>query len=84
MSRTRAPLRGRQHPHRGKLWLTDAGHGRTDVTIQNWAHVGGLLGHLVSRGTIRDRQRNKLRTDLTDLQKAARRQLVASAATGKR
>jgi hypothetical protein len=55
----------------GQVWITDAGNGRTDVVIQNVAHVSGLLGALAPRAKIRDRQRMKLRTDLTDLQRRA-------------
>jgi hypothetical protein len=60
----------------GKVWLCDAGNGRTRVIIQSYAHVGGFIGAFVTRGMIRDRQRHKLRSDLGDLQRAARR-LVA-------
>lgn len=55
----------------GKVWLSDAGSGCTDVIIQNAAHVGGFIGAFVPQRVIRDRQRAKLRADLTSLQQMA-------------
>jgi hypothetical protein len=65
----------------GKIFLTEAGNRATDVTFQNVAHIGGFLGAIVPKGAVRDRQRVKLRIDLTDLQRLARRRLVARRAT---
>lgn len=59
-----------------------AGNGKTDVVIQNVAHVGGILGALVPRSKIKDRQRVKLRTDLSDLQRRARGLTVRASAAG--
>ena len=61
----------------GKMFLTPASGGRTDVTIQNVARIGGFLGMLAPHGVIKDRQRQKLRADLGDLQKLAKRVYVA-------
>ncbi|HEX2571386.1 MAG TPA: hypothetical protein VH877_17640 [Polyangia bacterium] len=61
----------------GKIFLTSAGTRATDVTIQNVAHISGFLGAIVPKGAVRDRQRAKLRIDLTDLQRLARRRLLA-------
>lgn len=61
----------------GKIFLTSAGNRATDVIIQNVAHISGFLGAIVPKGAVRDRQRVKLRIDLTDLQRLARRRLLA-------
>lgn len=63
----------------GKIFITSAGEARTDVVMQNVAHVGGILGALAPRSRIRERQRAKLRTDLTDLQRVAREQALRGA-----
>jgi len=56
----------------GRIFLTPAGDGRTDVIMQSSANVSGLLGALAPKSVIRERAREKLSADLGDLNRLAR------------
>lgn len=55
-----------------RIYLVATGDGRTDVVMQSRARLTGLLGAMVPRGMIRDRSRQKLVSDLSDLNRLAR------------
>jgi hypothetical protein len=55
----------------GRIWVTPAGDGRTDVIMQSTVHVGGVKGLFAQKGVIRERQRRKLVADLSDLHRLA-------------
>jgi len=56
----------------GRIYLTDAGGGRTDVIMQSTARLGGWLRVVATDGMVRDRQREKLIADLRDLHRLGR------------
>ncbi len=62
---------GRNVDVAGRIFLTPAGPGRTDVIMQTSAHVRGLAGVFAPERTIRDRSRRKLLSDLSDLERLA-------------
>jgi hypothetical protein len=56
----------------GRIFLTAAGPGRTDVISQTTVHGGGLKGAFAPREFIRSRERAKLVSDLGDLVRLSR------------
>ena len=56
----------------GRIFITPTADGRTDVIMQTAANVTGFIGMLAPKGIIRDRERDKLTSDLTDLNHLAR------------
>jgi hypothetical protein len=54
-----------------RIFVTPVGAGRTDVIMQSSARVTGLLGAFVGRSMVRERQREKLVSDLRSLARLA-------------
>ena len=56
----------------GRIFITPTADGRTDVIMQTAANVTGFIGMLAPKSIIRDRERDKLVSDLSDLTRLAR------------
>lgn len=55
----------------GVIHIRPTPDGRTDVTFQTTASLSGFLGHLIPKGMLRSRQREKIASDLGDLHRLA-------------
>jgi hypothetical protein len=60
---------GREGPFEsaGRIYISAAGNDRTDVVMQTCARVGGLFGVFAPKNAIKQRERQKLESDLADL-----------------
>src|SRR5207244_11381320 len=61
----------------GRIYIKPTVDGRTDVLMQTAASVSGILGLLAPKSMIRDRERDKLVSDLNDIHRLARMHVSA-------